>query len=227
MESSPRQRIALRSSTSSLHGQRDPSRRSQDSPSIWSLTNARPRPSSSGIRLEQTSQRSPTRRDVLIGAGLTAGTLSLPALAMFPSSARADHASSEPMPEKQAAPFKFGSEPPRRPKERLRPHRRRGLALLRRGERHARRCVRAIARRREPAPVGPWVSIHARHCTQQAQGWRQVHWGWLFLPWHRCYLFFLERQLARVITSVFGEDGTKFAVAHSRRAPFGRKPSRV
>src|SRR4051794_41649343 len=55
----------------------------------------------------------PTRRDVLIGAGLTAGTWSLPALAMVPSPARADHASSEPMPEKQAAPFKFGSEPPR------------------------------------------------------------------------------------------------------------------
>jgi polyphenol oxidase len=52
--------------------------------------------------------------------------------------------------------------------------------------------------------------VHARHCTEFALGWRQVHWGWLFLPWHRAYLFFLERLLADRL----GKDGAKFALPY-------------
>jgi polyphenol oxidase len=66
-----------------------------------------------------------------------------------------------------------------------------------------------------PIQWDQWVMIHARHCTESKPGVvDQVHWSWFFLPWHRAYLWFLERQLANVITTVFGEDGSKFALPY-------------
>jgi len=60
-----------------------------------------------------------------------------------------------------------------------------------------------------------WVKVHARHCTETNPGViDQVHWSWFFLPWHRAYLWFLERHLANVITQVFGEDGSTFALPY-------------
>ncbi len=66
-----------------------------------------------------------------------------------------------------------------------------------------------------PLQWDQWVMIHARHCTETKPGViDQVHWSWFFLPWHRAYLWFLERQIANVITSILGEDGSKFALPY-------------
>jgi hypothetical protein len=60
-----------------------------------------------------------------------------------------------------------------------------------------------------------WVMMHARHCTEAVPGTQdQVHWSWFFLPWHRAYLWFLERHLAHILTAVFNEDGSKFALPY-------------
>jgi len=64
-----------------------------------------------------------------------------------------------------------------------------------------------------PLQWDQWVMTHARHCTEAKPGVvDQVHWSWFFLPWHRGYLWFLERQLANIVTTVLGEDGSKFAL---------------
>src|SRR5262249_49944520 len=70
-------------------------------------------------------------------------------------------------------------------------------------------------------------------CTDP--GAQQVHWSWLFLPWHRAYLFFLERHLAQIVTTVLGGDGKKFALPYwdwethkeipNTRLRAGKKPS--
>jgi len=66
-----------------------------------------------------------------------------------------------------------------------------------------------------PVQWDQWVMTHARHCTEAKPGVvDQVHWSWFFLPWHRAYLWFLERQLANVVTTVLGQDGSKFALPY-------------
>ena len=156
-------------------------------------------------------QDSPTRRDVLIGAGSVAGALALPAVHVGSRAARADHDNTAPIPEEKAEPYKLGGDPKRVRK-----------SFYDLSEDEVSLFCDAVGAMRDgvigqllgvedPLQWDQWVIVHARHCTQQSQGWRQVHWGWLFLPWHRAYLFFLERQLAQVITKVFGEDGSKFA----------------
>ena len=52
---------------------------------------------------------------------------------------------------------------------------------------------------------------HAHHCTESGEGNPQVHWSWYFLPWHRGYIYFLERILANILTTKLSIDGTKFA----------------
>lgn len=52
---------------------------------------------------------------------------------------------------------------------------------------------------------------HAHHCTEASEGNPQVHWSWYFLPWHRGYIYFLERILANILTTQFNIDGSKFA----------------
>lgn len=52
---------------------------------------------------------------------------------------------------------------------------------------------------------------HAHHCTEASEGNPQVHWSWYFLPWHRGYVYFLERILANILTTQFKVDGSKFA----------------
>ena len=52
---------------------------------------------------------------------------------------------------------------------------------------------------------------HAHHCTEASEGNPQVHWSWYFLPWHRGYVYFLERILANILTTQFKIDGSKFA----------------
>jgi polyphenol oxidase len=55
-----------------------------------------------------------------------------------------------------------------------------------------------------------YTRIHSKHCTAYDADHPQVHWGWHFLPWHRGYIFFLERLLANSLKKM-GIDGTKFA----------------
>ena len=56
-----------------------------------------------------------------------------------------------------------------------------------------------------------YTRIHYKHCTAFDADHPQVHWGWHFLPWHRGYIFFLERMLANILTNQFNIDGSKFA----------------
>lgn len=52
---------------------------------------------------------------------------------------------------------------------------------------------------------------HAHHCTEASEGNPQVHWSWYFLPWHRGYIYFLERILANILTTKLNIDGSTFA----------------
>ena len=52
---------------------------------------------------------------------------------------------------------------------------------------------------------------HAHHCTEYGKDNPQVHWSWHFLPWHRGYIYFLERILANILTTKCNVDGSKFA----------------
>ena len=59
-----------------------------------------------------------------------------------------------------------------------------------------------------------YAKIHALHCTEPNVNHPPVHWSWNFLPWHRGYLYFLERILANILTTKFSIDGTKFALPY-------------
>jgi hypothetical protein len=55
-----------------------------------------------------------------------------------------------------------------------------------------------------------YARIHYKHCTAWDADHPQVHWGWHFLPWHRGYIFFLERILANCLSKQ-GYNGASFA----------------
>ena len=59
-----------------------------------------------------------------------------------------------------------------------------------------------------------FATVHAMHCTEFGEDYPPVHWSWNFLPWHRGYLFSLERILARILTKKFDVDGDKFALPY-------------
>jgi hypothetical protein len=59
-----------------------------------------------------------------------------------------------------------------------------------------------------------YALIHALHCTEASEQHPPVHWSWNFLPWHRAYLYFLERILANILTTKFNVDGSKFALPY-------------
>lgn len=56
-----------------------------------------------------------------------------------------------------------------------------------------------------------YAQQHSLHCKESSARYPQVHWGWNFLPWHRGYIFFLERILANILTTQFNVDGSTFA----------------
>lgn len=66
----------------------------------------------------------------------------------------------------------------------------------------------------DPRKWENYAKIHAWHCTGEAgadpHGVLQVHWSWHFLPWHRGYIYFLERILAQALKDQ-GLDDTTFA----------------
>ncbi len=60
--------------------------------------------------------------------------------------------------------------------------------------------MRARSERDLMHPNG-WVAQAAQHslyCSSAVNG-LQVHWSWLFLPWHRGYVYYLERAMAAAI----------------------------
>lgn len=65
-----------------------------------------------------------------------------------------------------------------------------------------REAVRAMKARSERNPLDPtgWMAFHALHSVFCAADYGpQVHYSWLFLPWHRGYMVSLERQLQAAI----------------------------
>jgi hypothetical protein len=58
-----------------------------------------------------------------------------------------------------------------------------------------------------------YAKLHALHCTEADDDHPPVHWSWHFLPWHRGYLYFLERILAYSLDQQ-GLDGSKFALPY-------------
>jgi hypothetical protein len=64
--------------------------------------------------------------------------------------------------------------------------------------------------RESPISWESYTRIHYKHCTAFDADHPQVHWGEHFLPWHRGYVFFLERMLANSLNKL-GIDGTNFA----------------
>ena len=66
----------------------------------------------------------------------------------------------------------------------------------------------------DPTQWDNYALIHALHCTEASDQHPPVHWSWNFLPWHRAYLYFLERILANILTTKFKVDGSKFALPY-------------
>jgi polyphenol oxidase len=132
------------------------------------------------------------------------------------SAAKADHAPPGGTGKVEAKPFQFGHEPPRLRK-----------SFYDLTEDEVRLLCEAIAYMRDgkgkehplsihsPLQWDNLVSTHAHHCAEAGPG-EQVHWSWLFLPWHRAYLFFIERHLAHVIATVLGkpQEGRRFALPY-------------
>lgn len=56
-----------------------------------------------------------------------------------------------------------------------------------------------------------YAKLHAYHCTDSGVPMVQVHWSWYFLPWHRGYIYFLERILGNILNTNFGWNGNAFA----------------
>jgi polyphenol oxidase len=151
------------------------------------------------------------RRDFLVQAAAAAGALaSAPVIAFqgSPQSPAGEHV------HPAARPFTPGAEPARV---------RKSVADLTDAE--VRQLCAAVGYMRNgtkdkplsvdnPLQWDQWVMTHARHCTEASATVPQVHWSWFFLPWHRGYLWFLERQLASIVTTVLGEDGSKFALPY-------------
>lgn len=154
-----------------------------------------------------------SRREVLTSAGATAG-----ALALSPIKAAADHGQPSSHGAAKATAFDFGKEPARVRK-----------SFHDWSEREVRNFADAVGYMRDGAPrlgkILPinsplqwdnYVAMHARHCTETGPDVLQVHWSWYFLPWHRAYLFFLERHLANIIGTIFGRaaDAKSFALPY-------------
>jgi polyphenol oxidase len=171
-------------------------------------------PSDRNQRPGDGSPGMPTRRDVLLGAGVATGA----AFGLANPGTRAargaldEHPQPAPRADQQAKAFEFKAEPPRLRKsfhdlteDELKLY---CLAVgyMRNGSKDKPLTLE------DPRQWDRWAVTHANHCT--GKGFFQVHWSWYFLPWHRGFLFFLERQLANILTTVYGEDGSKFALPY-------------
>ena len=158
------------------------------------------------------AERSPSRREFLIKSGIALGSMALPTAAAATQNAANLKPSKATLGEGNAQPFKFGSEPTRQRK-----------SFYDLTDDEVKNLCRAVGYMRNGSKAKPlgvdnplqwdrYVASHARHCTEA--GFEQVHWSWFFLPWHRAYLFFIERVLADILTKVFSIDGSKFALPY-------------
>jgi polyphenol oxidase len=170
-----------------------------------------------GGRDRDANPPAPSRRDVLGGAGLAVGALALPGV--HAADARgADHARADAAGSTKATHFDFTNQPPRVRK-----------SFYDLSEKEVRNFCDAVGYMRDgwrkggkplslssPVQWDNLVSTHAYHCTEADHGVLQVHWSWFFLPWHRAYLFIIERHLANVISEVFGQpaDAAGFALPY-------------
>src|SRR5438552_4715322 len=154
-----------------------------------------------------------SRRSFLFRAGLGAGSLAA-------SQATAATVSQDPPTHSTAKPFIFKSEAQRLRKSfydlsdaevRILC---RAVGHMRNGTDDTTRTppIKAPLSVDSPLQWDQWVAMHAKHCTESSKDYPQVHWSWHFLPWHRGYLWFLERHLANIVTTVLREDGAKFAL---------------
>jgi len=77
---------------------------------------------------------------------------------------------------------------------------------------------RAIGAMRNNVPLNNaanwqnYALLHAFHCTDAGIETSQVHWSWYFLPWHRGYIYFMERIAANCLKQYYPDvDGSNFA----------------
>lgn len=149
-----------------------------------------------------------TRRGFLAMAGLAASA----AAGVAPAAAQ------EHVGHVAAAAFAFGSEPPRMRK-----------SFYDLSDSEVRQLCAAIGYLRNgirggkgdqivtvdsPIQWDQYARAHAHHCVNQL-GFDPVHWSWYFLPWHRGYLFFLERLMAHVLQKIYlVADTTSFALPY-------------
>jgi len=135
------------------------------------------------------------RREFLSQVGFAAGGLILWPSFGAGAGSRADHSVAQ----GNAKPFKFGNEPARRRKS-FRDLTDDELVLLCKAVSQMRNGSKDVPlSMSSPRQWDQWVMLHEQHCTEQ--GFSQVHWSWFFLPWHRAYLWFLERHLAYFLTN--------------------------
>jgi polyphenol oxidase len=156
-----------------------------------------------------------SRRQFLVRTGLTVGGIAL-ANAPHELAARNETPHVHDAGRNTAKAFSFGNEPPRQRKSfyDLTDDELRDLCLavgyMRNGS--APDQPLSIA---SPMQWDQYVMIHAQHCTEAASTSEQVHWSWFFLPWHRGYLFFLERTLANILSKLGRhESASKFALPY-------------
>lgn len=65
----------------------------------------------------------------------------------------------------------------------------------------------------DPIQWDNYARIHSFHCTEVSAEHPAVHWSWNFLPWHRAYVYFMERILAECLNRQ-GLDGSTFAMPY-------------
>jgi len=77
---------------------------------------------------------------------------------------------------------------------------------------------RAIGAMRNNVPLNNaanwqnYALLHAFHCTDAGVETSQVHWSWYFLPWHRGYIYFMERIAANCLKQYYPDiDSSNFA----------------
>jgi polyphenol oxidase len=143
-----------------------------------------------------------SRRAVFAATGAAAGSL---ALGGFPpsGSAWADHGAAG---KSTTTPYPFGSDPTRTRKNFYDWSDDEVLLFSR-----AVSALRDAPSIHDPLQWDNIVSAHAEHCTEPVPiaGPNQVHWSWFFLPWHRAYLFFIERHIANAIVTLLRPKGTQ------------------
>jgi polyphenol oxidase len=142
----------------------------------------------------------------LTASGLCVGT----------SPTRADHPAPASRAAKKVKPFEFPEDEPARVRKSFADWTDAELQLFGMALGYMRNGSRA-----NPLPVDSplqwdqFALTHAQHCTEADQGHGpQVHWSWFFLPWHRAYLFFVERTLAFFLTKFLGRKGETFALPY-------------